>query len=83
MSYEEAKRTYAAMGIDTDAAIAKLKTVLFPCTAGREMTSGALTPIPASPSPAAFRPLATIPAGQNTRGVDGRHGSGAEAVPRH
>lgn len=27
MSYEEAKRTYAAMGIDTDAAIAKLKTV--------------------------------------------------------
>ena len=27
MSYEEAKRTYAAMGIDTDAAITKLKTV--------------------------------------------------------
>ena len=27
MSYEEAKRTYAAIGIDTDAAIAKLKTV--------------------------------------------------------
>ena len=27
MSYEEAKRTYAAMGIDTDAAIAMLKTV--------------------------------------------------------
>ena len=49
MSYAEAKARYAAIGVDTEAAIARLKTGLFLCTAGREMTSVALIPTPPSP----------------------------------
>ena len=30
MSYQEAKQKYAAIGVDTDAAIARLKTVPIP-----------------------------------------------------
>ena len=49
MSYEEAKKRYAALGIDTDAAMKKLKGVPVPCTAGRGTTCGDLTRIPPSP----------------------------------
>ena len=37
-NYELAKAAYAAYGVDTDAAIAKLKTFRFLCIAGRAMT---------------------------------------------
>ena len=44
MSYQEAKQKYAAIGVDTDAAIARL-----PYTAGRATTFAASTPTPISP----------------------------------
>ena len=49
MSYAEAKAKYAALGIDTDAAMEKLRQFLFLCTAGRVTMCGALTQTPPSP----------------------------------
>ena len=49
MSYQEAKQKYAAIGVDTDAAIARLKTVPISLTAGRATTFAASTPTPISP----------------------------------
>ncbi len=62
MSYAEAKAKYATLGIDTDAAIAKLKNVpvALHCWQGDDVMVS--TPIPPSPLPAASRPPAIIPA---------------------
>ena len=67
MSYKEAKAKYAAIGVDTDAAIARLKTipVSLHCWQGDDVR--ALTPTRISHLPEAYRPPATIPAGQERR----------------
>lgn len=49
MSYAEAKARYAAIGVDTEAAIARLKTLPISLHCWQEMTSVALTPTPPSP----------------------------------
>ena len=36
--YESAKELYKKIGVDTDAAIDKLKIYPYPCIVGREMT---------------------------------------------
>ena len=58
MSYTEAKQKYAALGVDTEAALDKMKTVpvSLHCWQGETMY-GALTLTPVSP-----RPPETIPA---------------------
>ncbi len=55
--YESAKELYAAFGVDTDAAIAKLKSIR--CIAGRVTMLRALTMTVRLP--AAFRQPVTIP----------------------
>lgn len=66
MSYSEARERYAAIGVDAEAALSRLKTVPVACTAGRGTTCGASTPTRQSLSPAEYRPPAVIP------GVPGR-----------
>ena len=63
MSYTEAKAKYAALGIDTDAAIEKMKTVPVALHCWQATMSVALILTPTSLSPEASRPLATTPAG--------------------
>lgn len=62
MSYTEAKEKYAAIGIDTEAALKKLKTVPLSlhCWQGDDVRG--FDTDPASPSPAASKPPAAIPA---------------------
>lgn len=36
--YEQAKKIYASIGVDTEKAINELITSPYPCTVGREMT---------------------------------------------
>ena len=49
MSYAEAKARYAAIGVDTEAAIARLKTVPISLHCWQGDESGALIPTPPSP----------------------------------
>lgn len=64
MSYIDAKAKYAALGIDTDAAIAKLKTVpvALHCWQGDDVRG--FDTDPTKPLTGGSRPPATIPAGQ-------------------
>ena len=58
--YQEARERYAAWGVDTDAAIARLKEipVSIHCWQGDDVTG---LEMPGRPFPAAFRPQAIIP----------------------
>ena len=49
MSYTEAEEKYAALGVDTEAALTKLKTVSVSRTADRGTMCAASTPTPPSP----------------------------------
>lgn len=62
MSYTEAKEKYAALGVDTEAALDKLKTAPVSLRCWQGETYAVSTPTPRSPSPAVSRPPAAIPA---------------------
>ncbi len=66
MSYAEAKARYAAIGVDTEAAIARLKTVPISlhCWQGDDVRG--FDTDPTKPSPAASKPPATTPARART-----------------
>ena len=73
MSYTEAKEKYAALGVDTEAALTKLKTVPLSLhcwqgddVSGFENPEGS-PPTPPSPLPAVSRPPAAIPAARGPR----------------
>lgn len=67
MSYTDAKEKYAAIGIDTDAAIEKLKSVpvSLHCWQGDDVRG--LTPTRTPHLPEAFRLPAITPAGRGTQ----------------
>ena len=67
MSYTEAKEKYAAIGVDTEAVIAKLKTVPLSlhCWQGDDVRG--FDTDPTKPSPAASRLPAAIPAARERR----------------
>lgn len=66
MSYSEARERYAALGVDAEAALSRLKTVPVALHCWQGETCGASTPTRQSLSPAEYRPPAAIP------GVPGR-----------
>ena len=67
MSYTEAKEKYAALGVDTEAALTKLKTVPLSlhCWQGDDVRG--FDTDPTKPLTAASRPPAAIPAARGPR----------------
>lgn len=61
MSYENAKKSYAAIGVDTDAAIEKLKKAQIALHCWQGMMSEALTLTPKSLLQVEFRQRVIIP----------------------
>lgn len=67
MSYTEAKEKYAALGVDTEAALTKLKTVPLSLHCWQGTMYAVSTPTPRSPSPAVSKPPAATPAARGPR----------------
>lgn len=65
-AYELAKESYAAIGVDTDGVLEKLKTLKSLSTAGREMMSTVFC-LKTLLCPAEYRQQATIPARRQHR----------------
>ena len=80
MSYTEAKEKYAALGVDTEAALTKLKTVPLSlhCWQGDDVRG-----FDTDPTKPLTGGIQTTRPRENAAGADGGHRGGAQAVPRH
>ena len=83
MSYAEAKARYAAIGVDTEAAIARLKTlpISLHCWQGDDVRG--FDTDPTKPLTGGIQTTGNYPGRARTPGTDGRHGQGAVPLPRH
>lgn len=84
MSYAEAKARYAAIGVDTEAAIARLKTVPISlhCWQGDDVRG--FDTDPTKPLTGGIQTTGQLPRPcPHPGGADGRHGQGAVPLPRH